>query len=105
MPHCTYRLKNHYPNIKLTIKVNPSKFWKPNSPTSMVHINSTFIGKTQNYLHHGPPKRYKRNTTNDDLYPSKRISSNFDKEIPLIKEKFMRADYPLRFINRVVNDF
>ena len=22
----------------------------------MVPINSTFIGKTQNYLHHGPPK-------------------------------------------------
>ena len=31
-------------------------FWTPNSPTSMVPINSTFIGKTQNYLHHGPPK-------------------------------------------------
>ena len=24
--------------------------------TSMVLINSTFTGKTQNYLHHGPPK-------------------------------------------------
>ena len=31
-------------------------FWTPNSPTSMVLINSTFTGKTQNYLHHGPPK-------------------------------------------------
>ena len=35
----------------------------------------------------------------------KRISSNFDEEIPLIKEKFMKADYPLRFINSVVNEF
>ena len=51
------------------------------------------------------PKRYKRNTINGDLHRSKRISSNFDEEIPLIKEKFMKADYPLRFINSVVNEF
>ena len=50
-------------------------------------------------------KRYKRNTINGDLHCSKRISSNFDEEIPLIKEKFMKADYPLRFINSVVNEF
>ena len=51
------------------------------------------------------PKRYKQNTINDDLPRLKRISSNFDEEIPLIKEKFMKADYPLRFINSVVNEF
>ena len=33
------------------------------------------------------PKRYKRNTINGDLHRSKRISSNFDEEIPLIKKK------------------
>ena len=71
----------------------------------MVLINSTFIGKTQNYLHHGPPKRYKRNTINGDLHRSKRTASNFDEETPLIKEKFMKADYPLRLINSVVNEF
>ena len=31
--------------------------------------------------------------------------SNFDEEIPLIKETFMKADYPLLFINSVVNEF
>ena len=46
-----------------------------------------------------------QNTINGDLHHSKRISSNFDEEIPLIKEKFMKADYPLRFINSVVNEF
>ena len=30
-------------------------FWTPNSPTSMVLINSMFIEKTQNYLYHGLP--------------------------------------------------
>ena len=50
-------------------------------------------------------KTYKRNTNNVDLRPSKRISSNFGEEAPLKKEKFMKADYPLRFINSVVNEF
>ena len=34
-----------------------------------------------------------------------RISSNFYEEIILTKEKFMKADYPLHFINSVVNEF
>ena len=42
--------------FKITIKVIIVSFWIPNSPTSMVLINSTFIEKTQNYIHHGPPK-------------------------------------------------
>ena len=50
-------------------------------------------------------KLYKHNTVNGDLHCSKRIASNFDEEIPLIKEKFMKADYPLHFINSVVNEF
>ena len=51
------------------------------------------------------PKCYKQNTINGDLHSSKRISSNFDKEISLIKENFIKADYPLHFINSVVNEF
>ena len=67
-----------------------------------------FARKVQNYLHHGskkPPKCYKRNTINDDLHPSKRISSNLDEEILLIKDNFLKADYPLPFINSVINEF
>ena len=51
------------------------------------------------------PKRYKRNAINDDLHRSKRILSNFDEETPPIKEKFMKADYPLRFISNVIYEF
>ena len=51
------------------------------------------------------PKRPNRNTINGDLHRSKRMSSNFDEEIPLMKEKFMKADYPLRFIDNFVNEF
>ena len=48
------------------------------------------------------PKCY---AINGGLHCLKRISSNFDEEIPLIKEKFMKADYLLRFINSVVTEF
>ena len=35
---------------------------------------------------------------------SKRISSNFDEGIPVIKEKFTKDDCPLRFIGSVVKN-
>ena len=47
----------------------------------------------------------KGNTINGDLHCSKKISSDFHKDIPLIKEKFVKADYPLCFINIIVNEF
>ena len=43
---------------------------------------------------------------NGDLHRSKRISSNFNQqEVNHIKEKYIEADFPKRFINSVVNDF
>ena len=33
------------------------------------------------------------------------MSSNLDEEIPLTKETFMKADYPLPFVSSVVNEF
>ena len=71
-------------------------------------LNSTFIRKTQKNLHHGPPKlqnAINEYTISGELHRSKRISSNFDEEIPLIKENLINADYPLRCINGVVSEF
>ena len=102
------RLNSYHPNIKLTIEVNPSKFLD----TKLTNINGTYKFNVYRKNTKLPSpwtsktaKRCKRNTVNGDLYRSKSISSNFDEEIPLIKEKFMKADYPLRFINSVVNEF
>ena len=50
------RLNSYHTNIKLTIELNPRKFLDTKLTTSVVLINSTFTGKTQNYLHHGPRK-------------------------------------------------
>ena len=102
------RLNDYHSNIKLTIQVNPSRFlytkftningaYKFNVYPKNTKLPSSWTSKVS--------KRYKRNTINGDLHRSKRISSNFDEEIPLIKEKFMKADYPLLFIKSVVNEF
>ena len=102
------QLNSHHPNIKLTIEVNPSKF----SDTKLTNISGTYKFKVywKNTKLPSPwtsktPKCCKQNTINGDLDHSKRISSNFDEEISLIKEKFLKADYALHFINSVVNKF
>ena len=102
------RLNNYHPNVKLNIEVNPSKFLD----TKLTNINGAYKfnvyrknTKLPSPCTSKSPKRYKQNTINGDLHRSKRILSNFDEEILQIKEKFMKADYPLRFINSVSNEF
>ena len=42
---------------------------------------------------------------NADLHRSKRISTNFDKEIYQIKKKFLAGDYPQEFVESVIRKF
>ena len=51
------------------------------------------------------PERYRRNTVNTDLYRAKRIASNLDNELIIIKKKFLAADYPHEFFNSIINTF
>ena len=51
------------------------------------------------------PKRYKRNAINIDLYRAKRIATDFQNELQLIREKFGRAKFPPKFTESVINDF
>ena len=92
-----HRLNSYHPNIKLTIEVNSSRFLAPNTPTSMIPINVPFIGKTQNYLHHGPPKL--QNAINEiQSMVIFMIQNEYHQTLAkislLIKEKIMKADYP-----------
>ena len=51
------------------------------------------------------PKRYKRNAIISDLNRATRTASFPADEIPKIKQKFLNADYPYRFINSDINNF
>ena len=72
------------------------------------NITTKVFCKTCKLLVHWPsrvPKRYKRNAVIGDLHRSKRISSNFEMEIKVIKRKFRNADYPPKFLNSVIHQF
>ena len=48
------------------------------------------------------PKHYKKNSIRSDLNRELRISSSLKEEISKIRQKFLNADYLLRFINSVI---
>ena len=84
------KLNNYHRNIKLTIEIIPTKFFD----TQLVNLN----GKIKTKLYRKPtklpapwssniPKRYKRNAVKGDLHRSKRIGTDFEKEIVQIKKK------------------
>ena len=89
-----------YPNIEITIELKCSKIldnsyrnisgaYKFNAYRKNIKLSSPWISKAL----------YKWDTVNGDLQCSKRILSNTDKKIPLMKEMFLKSDQPFRFIN------
>ena len=102
------RLNNYHPNIKLTIEINPNKFLDTEIIENKGVIETKVYRKTTKLpvpWASNISKRYKRNTINTDLYRAKRIATNLDNELVIIKRKFLAADYPHRFINSVINTF
>ena len=77
--------------------------------TSLLCINETQVyrkeTKMPTHWSSNIPKRYKRNAISVDLHRSKRISSNFDMEVQIIKSKFKSVGYPLPFIDNVIRTF
>ena len=103
------RLNNYHPNIKLTIEINPNKFLDTEIILKKNGVIKTKVYRKTTKLPvlwaSNIPKRYKRNTINTDLYRAKRIATNLDNELVIIKRKFLAANYPYRFINSVINMF
>ena len=103
-----FKLNSYHWNIKLTIEISPTKFLD----TQLVNLN----GKIETKVYKKPTKlavpwysniskRYKRTAINGDLHRSKRIATDFEKEIVQIKKKLLAPNLPSRFINSVCNDF
>ena len=96
-------LNNCYQNIKLTLEVNPERFSDTNLEFQIgilitsVHHKET---KLPTPWYSKIPKKYKPNVIIEDLHRSKRISSDFTKEEIMIKNKFKKADFPTKFIDK-----
>ena len=88
--------------------MNPSKFLDTKIINNKGNIRTEVFRETSKLPVHWSsrvPKRYKRNAVIGDLHRSKRISSNFEMEIKVIKRQFRNADYPTKFLNSVIDHF
>ena len=101
-------LNSYHKNIKLTIEINPIKFLD----THLHEKDGTFVTKVYRKETKIPahwssqiPKRYKRNSIKVDLHRAKNISTNFKEELKFVRNKFIKADFPVPFINNVIKDF
>ena len=102
------KLNNNHPNMKYTVEIRPEIFLDK----KIVYSNDVITTEVKRNDRKLPvhwsskvPKRYKRNAIISDLNRATRIASFPADEIPKIKQKFLNADYPYRFINSVINNF
>ena len=89
-----FKKRNHYhPKIKLTIEINPPKFLD----TEIIILNNeviTSVHRKESKL--SVPwefkvlKHYKRNTVLEELHCAKKISSDFQKEVKILKKNLVK---------------
>ena len=48
---------------------------------------------------------FKKNVIIEDLHRVKNLSSNFEQEVRIIRNKYIKAVYPFHFINSVIDRF
>ena len=94
--------------IRFTIETAPSKFLDTKVKVKEMKFETALYHKTTKLPPHWSsktPKRYKRNAINGNLHRAFRISSEFEKEVNIIKEKYLNAGYPLKFVNNCIKSF
>ena len=95
-------------SIQYTVEVKPEFFLD----TKIVYCNDVITTEVKRNERKLPvhwsskvPEQYKKNAIISDLNRATRIASFPADEIPKIKQKFLNADYPHKFINSVINNF
>ena len=101
-------LNKYHKNIQVTVEKSPSKFLDTKLLINNgIYETQVYRKETKIPMHWSSniPKRYKRNAISVDLHWSKRISSNFDMVVQIIKSKFKSVGYPLSFIDNLIRTF
>ena len=102
------KMNSYHPNIKLTIEINPSKFLDTKITRNKNEIKCFSHHKDNKLPFHwksAVPRNYKKNVIVGDLHRANKISSDLEKEISIIKAKYLKAGYPNEFIDSIINDF
>ena len=101
------KLNAYHPKIKFTVERNLSKFLDTKLQREGDEYK-TSVNRNKKLPTHWSskiPKKVKRNIITNDLHRSKKISSDFQKEIKAITQKYEKAGYPTRYIKSIVRDF
>ena len=102
------KLNSYHPNIKFSIEIHPSKFLDTHIEINENLVQTSVAAKSTKVpiqWNSAVPKSYKRNNILGDLHRAKAISDDFNTEIQRIRNKYLKADYPIRFIESVIRSF
>ena len=101
------KLNSYHPKIRFTVEKNLSKFLD----TKLVLEDGqykTSVSRNKKIPTHWStkiPKKMKRNIVTNDLHRAKKICSDFEQELNIIREKYEKASYPQRFVESVIKSF
>ena len=101
-------MNSYHGKIKFTTEVAPEKFLDTKIIYEEDGIKTSVYRSDKKLPVHWSskiPKKYKRNAINTDLHRGKKIALNFDSELNVIRQKFKRAGYPIRFTDSVIRQF
>ena len=101
-------MNSYHLKINLIIEINPSKFLDTKIALNKNEIKCFSHHKDNKLPFHwksAVPRNYKKNVIVGDLHRANKISSDLEKEISIIKAKYLKACYPNGFIDSIINDF
>ena len=98
----------YHKTIKLNIEINSIKFLDTNLNNRVgIYFTKIYRKETKILADWSPqiPKRYKRNSIKVDPPCAKKISTIFEEKTEFIRNKLIKASFPLSFIKYVIKDF
>ena len=101
-------MNKYHLNINLNVEVNSSKFLDTNIYRDNNELKCFAYQKEIKLPFHWTsvvPKHYKKNVIIGNLHRVKNLSSNFEQEVTIIRNNYIKAGYPFRSINSVIGGF
>ena len=102
------KMNSYLSNINLAIEINPSKYldtkivWNKNEIRCFSHHKDN---KLPFHWKSAVPRNYEKNVIVGDLHHANKISSDLEKEIAIIKPKYLKAGYHSGFIDSIIYNF
>ena len=90
-------MNKYHTNINVTFEANPSKFLECFTYHKEMKLPFHWMSAV--------PKHYKKNVITGELHRIKYLSSNFEQDVGIITNKYIKAGYPFCFSKSIIDDF